>query len=109
MRGVREACLFVVSVTIFVKPESVRHFIEATLDNASNSRHEPGNVRFDVLQAEDDPTRFMLDEAYLTKDDFVRHQQTEHYARWKAVAPDLMAKPRDSVKHHALFFGDGPV
>jgi len=101
--------MYVICVTIFVKPDSVRHFIEATLDNASNSRHEPGNVRFDILQAEDDPTRFMLDEAYLTKEDFVRHQQTEHYARWKAVAPGLMAKPRDSVKHHALFFGDGPV
>lgn len=100
--------MYVVSVTVYVKPEGVDSFIEATLDNARNSRTEPGNVRFDVLQAEDDPTRFLLYEAYHTKDDFTKHQQTEHYLRWKQTVADLMAQPRQGVKHHSLFFGDKP-
>ena len=98
--------MYVVSVTVFVKSDQVESFITATMDNARNSRKEPGNVRFDVLKAEDDPTRFLLYETYLTKDDFTKHQQTEHYLRWKETVADWMAEPRQGVKHFSIFFGD---
>lgn len=98
--------MYVVSVTVYVKSDQVDSFIEATLQNARNSRNEPGNVRFDVVQAEDDPTRFLLYETYLSKNDFIEHQKTEHYLRWKETVADWMAQPRQGVKHHSIFFGD---
>ena len=99
--------MFIVSVTVRVKPEAVDGFIEATLDNARNTRAEPGNVRFDVARANDDPTRFLLYEVYRTPDDFATHQQTAHYLRWKEAVAEWMAGPREGVKHSAVFFGDG--
>jgi autoinducer 2-degrading protein len=96
--------MFVVSVTVFVKPGFEKQFIEATLDNARNTRQEPGNVRFDVLQADEDPKRFLLYEAYRGKDDFAKHQQTEHYLRWKQMVAEWMAQPRQGVKHSSVFF-----
>jgi autoinducer 2-degrading protein len=99
--------MYVVSVTIHVKPDQVDSFVQATLDNARHTREEPGNIRFDVLQSEDDAARFLLYEAYRTKDDFTKHQQTPHYLRWKERVADAMAQPRQGVKHHSLFFGDG--
>ena len=101
--------MYVVSVTVFVKPEFVQPFIEATFDNATNTRLEAGNVRFDVLQAEDDAARFLLYEAYHAKDDFARHQQTEHYLRWKNTVAPWMKEPRQGLKHHALFFGNAKI
>ena len=98
--------MYVVAVTIFVKPDRRQQFIEATLDNAHNTRREPGNLRFDVLAAEDDPTRFMLYEVYREKEDFSKHQQTEHYLRWRDAVTDWMAQPRVGVKHRPIFFGD---
>jgi autoinducer 2-degrading protein len=98
--------MYVVAVTVFVKPGQAEAFVQATLENARGTRQEPGNVRFDVLQAEDDPQRFLLYEVYLRKDDFARHQQTEHYLKWKAQVTDWMAQPRQGIKHHSLFFGD---
>lgn len=98
--------MYVIAVTIYVKPPFVTQFIEATLDNARNTRREPGNVRFDVLRTEEDPSRFMLYEAYHTKDDIAKHQQTEHYARWKNAVADWLARPRERAAHNALFFGD---
>src|ERR1700689_2464188 len=98
--------MYVVAVTIFVKPEFVDPFREATLENARNSRQEPGNLRFDVLQAEDDPNRFLLYEAYKVKDDFAKHQATPHYARWKQTVADWMSQPRQGLKHTSVFFGD---
>ncbi|MFV1969039.1 MAG: putative quinol monooxygenase, partial [Pirellulaceae bacterium] len=71
--------MYIVSVTVYVVPDQVEAFIEATLDNARSTRQEPGNVRFDVARAEDDPTRFLLYEVYQTQDGFKQHQQTEHY------------------------------
>jgi len=100
--------MYVVAVTIFVKPESVKPFIEATLDNARNTRREAGNLRFDVLQCEEDPARFLLYEAYKTKDDFAAHQKTPHYLRWKEAVAGWMAQPRQGIRHNSLFFGDDP-
>ena len=99
--------MYVVSVTVFVKPEHAQSFMEATYENARHTRKEPGNLRFDVLQAEEDMARFLLYEAYRTKEDFARHQQTPHYLRWKETVAPWMAAARQGVKHHSLFFGDG--
>ncbi len=98
--------MYVVCVTVFAKPESREAFVEATRDNHLNTRQEAGNVRFDVLQAEDDPNRLFLYEVYRTKDDFASHQQTPHYLRWRSVVADMMAQPRQGVRHHNLFPAD---
>lgn len=101
--------MYVVTVTVFVKPSFVQPFIQATLENARNTRQEPANVRFDVLEAQEEPGRFLLYEAYRDQDGFTAHQQTAHYLKWKQLVADWMAQPRQGVKHHSLFFGDGPT
>lgn len=99
--------MFVVAVTVLVKPEFVEQFKTAILDNARNTRKEPGNVRFDVCQSEEDPSQFLLYEVYQTPEDFAAHQQTPHFLRWRDTVADWMAKPRERVKARTLFFGDG--
>jgi autoinducer 2-degrading protein len=84
----------------------VKPFIQATLQNANGTRKEPGNVRFDVLQVQDQPTQFLLYEAYHTKEDFAKHQQTPHYFAWKDTVTNFMSQPRQGVKHQSIFFGD---
>jgi autoinducer 2-degrading protein len=96
--------VYIVSVTVYVKPEHTDAFIAATLENARNTRLEPGNVRFDVLQAEQPANRFLLYEAYHSADDFANHQKTDHYLRWKEAVADMMAQPREGVRHQSLFF-----
>ena len=98
--------MYVVSVTVFVKEDCVDSFIEATLDNARNTRREAGNLRFDISQSEADPGRFLLYEVYVDPDGFVAHQQTEHYLRWKEAVAEWMAQPRQGVKHRSIFYGD---
>lgn len=98
--------MLIVHVHIRVKPEHVDAFIEATLENARNSVQEPGIARFDVIQQQDDPTRFVLVEVYRTPDDPARHKETAHYATWRAVVADMMAESRYSVKYDNLFPAD---
>jgi (4S)-4-hydroxy-5-phosphonooxypentane-2,3-dione isomerase len=95
--------VYVVCVTVHVKQEHIGDFIEATLENARNTRKEPGNVRFDVLQAIEPETQFLLYEAYRTPDDFTAHQQTAHYLAWRSAVADWMAEPRQGVRLKSLF------
>jgi autoinducer 2-degrading protein len=95
--------MYVVCVTISVLPDQLEPFIEATLANARATRQEPANVRFDVLRALDDRTRFFLYEAYTDDAGFKAHQETAHYLAWRARVAPMMAAPRVGVKHEALF------
>jgi autoinducer 2-degrading protein len=95
--------MYVVCVTVMVKQGHEQDFIDATEKNHLGSVAEPGCARFDVLQAEDNPSRFFLYEVYREKDDFKAHQQTEHYLAWKQTVADWMAEPRQGVKHNSLF------
>ncbi len=98
--------MYIVSVSVFVKEGHVDAFVEATLKNARCTRQESGNVRFDVARTTEDPCRFLLYEVYRQEDDFVSHQQTEHYLQWRTTVADMMAQPRQGVKHESIFFGD---
>jgi (4S)-4-hydroxy-5-phosphonooxypentane-2,3-dione isomerase len=97
--------MLIVHVFVHVKPESVDAFEAATLENARNSVQEPGIVRFDVVQQDDDPTRFALLEIYRDADAPARHKETAHYATWRDTVASMVAEPRRSVKYHEVFPG----
>ena len=90
--------MFVVHVFVHVKEEFIEAFKEATIENATNSLQEPGVSRFDFLQQNDDPTRFILVEAYKTTEDPAKHKETAHYAKWRDTVAPMMAEPRKSIK-----------
>ena len=91
--------MFIVHVFAHVKPDQVEAFRAATIENAGNSIQEPGIARFDVLQQQDDPARFVLVEVYRTPDDPARHKETAHYQKWRDTVENMMAEPRTSVKY----------
>jgi len=95
--------MLIVHVHVHVKPESVEAFRVATVENARQSVKEPGIGRFDVVQQQDDPTRFVLVEVYRTGDAPAKHKETAHYAKWRDAVASMMAEPRTSVKFTNVF------
>ncbi len=95
--------MLVVFVYAHVKPEHIEAFMNATIDNASNSIKEPGVVRFDVFQQNDDPGRFTLVEIYRTEADPARHRETAHYVRWKDTVAPMMVEPRTRIENKMIF------
>ena len=95
--------MLIVQVQVRVKPECVAAFQAATLANARASLGEPGVARFDVLQQADDPTRFVLVEAYRTADATAAHKETRHYQTWRDAVAPMMAESRSSVKFANVF------
>lgn len=94
--------MIILCVTIFVKPEFREAFIKATLENARNTRKEPTNIRFDVLQCNDDPNKFFLYECY-REGGVDAHKATAHYKKWRETVEKMMAQPRQGILHKNLF------
>jgi len=95
--------MLVVHVHVHVKPEYLEAFTQATLANARESIKEPGIARFDCMQRQDDPARYVLVEAYRTPEAPAAHKETAHYKAWRDAVAPMMAEPRGSVKFANLF------
>jgi quinol monooxygenase YgiN len=95
--------MLVVHVHVHVKPECVESFKQATLANARESLKEPGVARFDVVQQQDDPARFVLVEVYRDAAAAAAHKETKHYPVWRDAVAPMMAEPRFSVKFNDVF------
>ena len=91
-------------VFVDVKPENVEAFREITVYNHDNTRKEPGNVRFDVLQSNDDPTKFTLIEVFREEDAAKFHKTTAHYLRWRDEVAPYMASPRKAIHNTPVAF-----
>jgi autoinducer 2-degrading protein len=90
-------------VYVQVKPQHISEFIEASHINHKASIQEPGNLRFDILQMAEDPSHFILYEAYQSMADAVAHKNTPHYERWRKTVADWMASPREGVAYTGLY------
>ncbi len=95
--------MHVTIVHVQVKPEHLHDFIEASRLNHEGSVRESGNRRFDILQSADDPTTFVLYEAYASADAAAAHKSTAHYLKWRDTVAPWMAIPRQGVPYKGLY------
>lgn len=84
-------------VYIEVKPGFAEKFREISLYNCENSRKEPGNIRFDLLEVKDEPNKFVLCEHFRDKEAVDAHKTTEHYKKWAETVNPMMASPRTKL------------
>ncbi len=94
--------MIVTTVEVHVIKEHIDEFIRATVENHRESVKEPGNLRFDVLQAVQDPSHFTLYEAYESDEAAAAHKNTAHYARWRDTVAPWMASPRTGTPHRVI-------
>jgi len=92
--------MYIVVVHSHIQEEHVERFREITIQNAEASRKEDGCVRFDILQQDDDPTRFTFIEMFKSREDGAAHLETNHFKKWLEEAPALMVEPRTRAIYH---------
>lgn len=95
--------MHVTLVQVQVKPAHIADFISATRLNHEASIQEPGNRRFDVLQAPGNPGYFILYEAYASAEAAAAHKETPHYLAWRDTVAAWMAEPRQGTRYEGLF------
>jgi autoinducer 2-degrading protein len=97
-----EAKVIVTCVTVYVKKGHEDDFIRASVKNHEASVKEEGNMRFDILRCVDDPSKFLLYEAYESEEASKAHKKTSHYLEWRETIADWMAKPREGIAHSVI-------
>jgi autoinducer 2-degrading protein len=95
--------MLIVHVHVRVRPGRIADFLAATLVNARASLGEPGVLRFDVIQDDEDPGHVVLVEVYRDAEAAVAHKQEPHYATWRDTVAEMMAQPRASTRFSAVF------
>lgn len=79
--------MLVVLVNVSVRREMLAEFERAILANADGARtREPGCIRFDVSQKEDDPAQWLFYEVYRDSAAFETHRASPHFAAYQQVA-----------------------
>ncbi len=90
--------MFIMLVKLQVKPELVDEFRDAIVTNAELSvQRDWGCVRFDVLQQQDDSTRWILYEVYDEEQAWVDHRAAAHFLAFKQVG-DRAIVTREATK-----------
>ena len=97
-----ETAMIVTCVYLKIKPDKINGFIEVTSENHKESVRESGNLRFDLIQRADDPSQFMLYEAYESEEAAANHKTTAHYLKWRDLAEEFMAEPRFGVRYKII-------
>ena len=78
--------MFIVLVQLQVKADLLGEFKTAILKNAELSvQRDPGCVRFDVLQQQDDSTRWFLYEVYDNEQAWLDHRKAAHFLAFMEV------------------------
>jgi (4S)-4-hydroxy-5-phosphonooxypentane-2,3-dione isomerase len=98
--------MHVVHVHIHVKKDKIDEFIQATRENAQASIKELGVKRFDILQQDESPEFFLLQEIYINPAASASHKDTAHYKKWKNIVEDMMVEPRRSQRLKNIYPND---
>jgi quinol monooxygenase YgiN len=76
-------------VTINIKPGFKERFMKSLEGDARGSNNdEPGCLRFDVLQDNDNPNQIHLYEIYRDEAAVAAHRAAPHYTRWREEVKD---------------------
>ncbi len=83
--------MFVVTVTLTIKPESRAQFLPIMLENAQRSTsEEPGCHQFDVCISLDNENEVLLYELYDDEDAFATHLQTPHFLAFNDATANMV-------------------
>jgi autoinducer 2-degrading protein len=98
--------MFVLVVSLRVKPDKDAKFLEAIEANAAASRRdERGCRRFDVVRDNADPHHYLLYEMYDDEAAFDAHRKTPHYPVWRQAAEECLDEQVNTATT-LLFSGD---
>ncbi|MGA7205639.1 MAG: putative quinol monooxygenase [Specibacter sp.] len=87
--------MYFIVVKFKTKPDYTENFMDLVGPFTAATREEPGNLWFDWSRSVEDPSEFVLVEAFLDDDAAGAHVNSEHFkAGLDSMRPALAATPR---------------
>jgi autoinducer 2-degrading protein len=90
-------------VSVHTKPEYREQILKGALEDARGSQNdEPGCLRFDVIQDDNDPNRIYFYEVYTSEEAFQEHLKAPHFPAWSGIPKDWFASPTVVVRGQTI-------
>jgi len=90
-------------VKVRIKPEERERFLKAIeVDAVGSERDEPGCLRFNVLQDQQEHNVYYFFEVYRDEAALEAHRAAPHYAEWRAAA-DSLDGPVEATRCQTVF------
>lgn len=87
--------MYFIVVKFKTKPEYTEQFMDLVADFTQSTRAEAGNLWFDWSRSIEDPSEYVLVEAFLDDEAAGVHVNSEHFkAGLEAMRPALVATPK---------------
>lgn len=94
-------------VKLRIKPEQRETFLKAVeVDALGSERDEPGCLRFNVLQTEEDENVYYFYELYKDEAALEAHRAAPHYAVWREAAAVALDGPAEVTRATTVFPAD---
>jgi len=84
--------MFAVVVTIEAVPGRAEELVSALEENARGSRSEPDCLKWEWSRHVDDPDRFAIYEVYTSREAFLAHKASDHFAEWVEASSPCIAE-----------------
>mmetsp|Transcript_8898 Transcript_8898/g.11147 ORF Transcript_8898/g.11147 Transcript_8898/m.11147 type:complete len:147 (+) Transcript_8898:137-577(+) len=97
---------FAIVVDAEIQPDRIDEFLDLIEKDAVGSRAEPGCLRFDVHQSQDNPNKFMFYEVYKDADAVAFHKEQPHFALWTNFKESGGVVSSVSYKLDGIFMSD---
>lgn len=87
--------MYVLVVSLKVKPERREDFLRAAQEDSRGSRDDEAEcLRFDVVENNAEPNHFFFYEVYKSAESLEAHRNAPHYQVWaQAVQSGVLAEP----------------
>ena len=95
--------MLTVLVSIKVKSEYVKAFIDATIEETRTSLQDPGVVQDDFLQESDDAAHFILHEVFESREIGLQHLEMAHFKQWQSTVKPMLVEPPHAVTYEHIF------
>ena len=95
--------MILMQVQLTVKTDNIEAFKTATLANAKETILEPGNIRFELLEDQSNPTKFVLLEIYENEDSMTKHFASGHFKAWQQTVAEFFSEPSVGSQYNLLF------
>lgn len=84
--------MILINVRFDVKPEFADSWIDITREFTEATRAEPGNLWFDWYRSPEEPTGYLLCEAFRDGDAPAEHVGSAHFAAFTSVAAQYLQR-----------------
>lgn len=91
-----------INATVYIKPDELDTFLSIGNDLISETRKEPGNIKFDLYKNNNGASSFVFIETYQSQEAIIEHRDSNHFQKFLKEYQKVQNAPMDVMIFEGL-------